>query len=157
MKITILIILLLFQIPFFMTGQNDNNFEIQADKVDVGSNGEIQIFTEKFNVWVKSLKNDTLKTDLKPERMINNFILFSEDGLMMKDLKFHSVESCKNEIVANLPSRENKTEENDWIYVTLESQVNKSQLIDILNFLREKNIEYRFGQEDEFIPKMIKQ
>jgi hypothetical protein len=157
MNRTFLILILLFQTSFFMTGQNDDNFEIQADKVVGTSNSEIQIFKKKFNKWVISSQDDSFKTDLKPERMINNFILFSEDGLMMKDLKFHTVESCKNEIIANLPSQENKTEENDWIYVTLESQVNKSQLIDMLNFLREKNIEYRFGQEDEFIPKMIKQ
>ncbi|WP_299436537.1 hypothetical protein [uncultured Maribacter sp.] len=137
-----------------MTGQNDDNFEVQADAT---SNTEIQIFQEKFNVWVKSFNNDSLKTDFKSERMINNFILFSEDGLMMKDLKFHSAESCKNEIIANLPNTENKAEENDWIYVTLESQVNKPELIEILTFLREKKIEYRFGQEDEFIPQMIKQ
>lgn len=137
-----------------MVGQNDNNFEIQADKP---SSRELQIFKEKFNVWIKSIKNDSLKTDFKPERMINNFILFSEDGLMMKDLKFHSAESCKNEIIANLPSRENKAKEKDWIYVTLESQVNKSELIAVLTFLKEENIDYRFGQEDEFIPQMIKQ
>jgi len=140
-----------------MNGQNDENFDIQADKVDTNSNEEIQIFTEKFNAWINSLNNDTLRTDLNPERMINNFILFSEDGLMMKDLKFHSVESCKSEIISNLPSTENKKEENDWLYVTMESQVNKPELIKILDFLREKNIDYHFGKEDEFIPKMIKQ
>ncbi|WP_422079683.1 hypothetical protein [Ulvibacterium sp.] len=140
-----------------MAGQNDNSFDIQADKVEETSNSEIQIFKKKFEKWVKSFQNDSLKPNLKVERMINNFILFSEDGLMMKDLKFHTVESCKNEIIANLPSREGKTEEKDWVYVTLESQVNKSQLIEVLSFLREKNIEYQFGQEDEFIPKMIKQ
>ncbi|WP_282115934.1 hypothetical protein [Cellulophaga baltica] len=139
-----------------MTGQNDENFEVQADKVDATSHEEIQIFTEKFNTWVKSLKNDTLTTELKSESMINNFILFSEDGLMMKDLKFHSVESCKNEIISNLPNREDKPEENDWIYVTMESQVNKTELTAILVFLKEKNIDYQFGREDEFIPKFIK-
>ncbi len=136
-----------------MSGQNDNNFEVQAD---AASNTELQVFQKKFNVWIQSIKNDTLKTVYKPERMINNFILFSEDGLMMKDLKFHSSESCKTEIIASLPNQENKADEMDWIYVTLESQVNKTELIEILTFFREKNIEYRFGQEDEFIPQMIK-
>lgn len=136
-----------------MTGQNDNNFEVQAD---AASNTELQVFQKKFNVWIQSIKNDTLQTVYKPERMINNFILFSEDGLMMKDLKFHSPESCKTEIIASLPNQENKADEMDWIYVTLESQINKPELREILTFFREKNIEYRFGQEDEFIPQMIK-
>ncbi|WP_405246808.1 hypothetical protein [Cellulophaga sp. Asnod2-G02] len=150
---TKLLIIILFQIPFLMTGQNDNNFEVQADAT---SNTELQVFQKKFNIWIQSIKNDTLKTVYKPERMINNFILFSEDGLMMKDLKFHSPESCKTEIIASLPNQENKADEMDWIYVALESQVNKPELIEILTFFREKNIEYRFGQEDEFIPQMIK-
>ncbi|QXP52619.1 hypothetical protein [Cellulophaga sp. HaHa_2_1] len=153
MKRKLLVIIILFQIPFLMTGQNDNNFEVQAD---AASNTELQVFQKKFNVWIQSIKNDTLKTVYKPERMINNFILFSEDGLMMKDLKFHSPESCKTEIIASLPNQENKADEMDWIYVTLESQVNKPELIEILTFFQEKNIEYRFGQEDEFIPQMIK-
>lgn len=73
---------------------------------------------------------------------------------MMKDLKFHSVASCKNEIMVNLPTMENKLGENDRIFVTLESHVNKNQLIEILEFLKEKKIDYRFGKEDEFIPKI---
>ncbi|MDO6854857.1 hypothetical protein Q4599_14795 [Cellulophaga lytica] len=153
MKRKLLVIIILFQIPFLMTGQNDNNFEVQAD---AASNTELQVFQKKFNVWIQSIKNDTLQTVYKPERMINNFILFSEDGLMMKDLKFHSPESCKTEIIASLPNQENKADEMDWIYVTLESQINKPELREILTFFREKNIEYRFGQEDEFIPQMIK-
>lgn len=153
MKRKLLVIIILFQIPFLMTGQNYNNFEVQAD---AASNTELQVFQKKFNVWIQSIKNDTLQTVYKPERMINNFILFSEDGLMMKDLKFHSPESCKTEIIASLPNQENKADEMDWIYVTLESQINKPELREILTFFREKNIEYRFGQEDEFIPQMIK-
>lgn len=153
MKRKFLFIIILSQIPLLMTGQNNNNFEVQAD---AESNTELQVFQKKFNVWIQSIKNDTLKTVYKPERMINNFILFSEDGLMMKDLKFHSPESCKTEIIASLPNQENKADEMDWIYVTLESQVNKPELIEILTFFREKNIEYRFGQENEFIPLMIK-
>lgn len=153
MKRRLLIIIIIIQIPFLINGQNDNNFEVQ---VDAASNTELQVFQKKFNLWIQSVKNDTPKTVYKPERMINNFILFSEDGLMMKDLKFHSPESCKTEIIASLPNQENKVDQTHWIYVTLESQVNKPELIEILTFFREKNIEYRFGQEDEFIPQMIK-
>ncbi|WP_430968553.1 hypothetical protein [Spongiimicrobium sp. 2-473A-2-J] len=156
MNKTVIGILLIFQIPIFMVGQHDDTFEIQGDKIDSTSNSEIQLFADKFNLWLKSSNTDTLYTDLLPERMVNNFVLFSEDGLMMKDLKFHSIESCKKEIISNLPSLKNKDGENYWIYVTMESQINKTQLIEILKFLRENKIDYQFGQEDEFISKMIK-
>ncbi|MEK6152150.1 hypothetical protein WIW50_02765 [Flavobacteriaceae bacterium 3-367] len=150
------IIIILFQLPILIIGQNNNTFEIQGEKLDSTSNSELQTFTSRFNNWVDSLKNDTPTLELKPERMVNNFILFSEDGLMMKDLKFHSVASCKKEIMENLPITENGSGENDWIFVTLESHVNKKQLIEMLEFLKEKKIDYQFGKEDEFIPKMIK-
>ena len=45
----IIIILLLIQITVCMTAQNDETFEIQADKVDSNSNIEIQNFHKKFN------------------------------------------------------------------------------------------------------------
>ena len=153
--IRVVIIILLLQVPIAMIGQNNNTFEIQGERVDSTSNPELQIFTNKFKNWVDSLKNDTLISNLNPRRMVNNFILFSEDGLMMKDLKFHSVASCKNEIITNLPVSENNLGENAWIYVTLESQVNKNELIEMLEFLKEQKIDYQFGKEDEFIPKMI--
>ncbi|WP_159076363.1 hypothetical protein [Flagellimonas amoyensis] len=149
------IIILLFQVPILMIGQNNGTFEIQGEKLDSTSNSELHAFTSKFNSWVDSLKNDPLSLGLKPERMVNNFILFSEDGLMMKDLKFHTVASCKNEIMANLPFTENKPGENNWIFVTLESQINRNQLIEILEFLKEMKIDYQFGKEDVFIPKII--
>ena len=38
----------------------------------------------------------------------------------------------------------------------MESQVNKNELINILEFLRKENIEYQFGKEDEIIAKMNK-
>ena len=147
-------LVIVFLLPILMFGQNNSSFEVQADNP---TNTELKIFKERFNIWVKSINNDSPKTDFKSERMILNFIMFSEDGLMMKDLKFHTVESCKNEIIANLPNQDKENGENDWIYVTLESQVNKTEMIEILTFLKEKNIDYRFGQEDEFITKFIKQ
>lgn len=86
--------------------------------------------------------------------MVNNFIIFSDDGLIMKDFDFHSVESCKKQILENLPVDENKQK---WIFVTMESHVSKSELIEILEFLKEQKIECQFGRDDEFVPKIIKQ
>ncbi len=109
---TIVAILLLFQIPICTVGQHDEAFEIQADKVDSTSNPDIQIFADRFNLWIKSLNTDAPNYNLIPERMVNNFILFSEDGLMMKDLKFHTIESCKGEVISNLPKLKSKDGEN---------------------------------------------
>lgn len=150
----IITILLLIQIPFYMAAQNDETFEIQADEVDSNSNIEIQKFYKKFNLWIESIGKDSTKAAMDEKGMVNNFIIFSEDGLIMKDLDFHSVASCKKQILENLPIEERKTK---WIYVTMESHVNKSELIEILEFLKEQNIEYQFGREDEFVPKIIKQ
>lgn len=153
MKKNLKIIALLFHISFLATAQNNGNFEID---VDSSSNPDIKIFQEKFNIWFNNRDNDSIKSIYNPERMIQNFIIFSEDGLIMKDLKFHSVESCKKKIIANLPQKKISSNQKDWIYVTLESQVNKQQLKKILAFLRIKNINYRFGEEDDFAPSMIK-
>ncbi len=150
----IITILLLIQIPIYMAAQNDDSFEIQADKVDSNSDIEIQKFHKKFNSWIESIGKDSTKTTLDEKGMVNNFIVFSEDGLIMKDLDFHSVESCKKQILENLPVDENKQK---WIFVTMESHVNKSELIEILEFLKEQKIEYQFGSEDEFVPKIMKQ
>ena len=150
----IITILLLIQIPIYLAAQNDESFEIQVDKVDSNSNIEIQKFHKKFNSWIESIGKDSTKTTMDEKGMVNNFIVFSEDGLIMKDLDFHSVESCKKQILENLPVDKNKQK---WIFVTMESQVNKSELIEILEFLKEQKIEYQFGSEDEFVPKIMKQ
>ena len=149
----ILTILILMQIPFCVLAQHEETFEIQADKVDSNSDAEIQLFYEKFNLWIKSLETDAAKIEKDESDMVDNFIIFSEDGLLMKDLDFHSVESCKNQILENLPI--GKTNEK-WIYITMESQVNKLELIEILKFLKVHNIDYHFGVEDEFVPNLMK-
>jgi len=82
--------------------------------------------------------------------------MFSEDGFMMKDFKFHSVASCKKEILSSLSQKQTPLNGVPWIYVTLESQVNKKELIAILEFLREHGINYEFGDEDNFIPEILK-
>lgn len=155
MNQVLITILLIIQIPFFMAAQNDETFEIQADKVDSNSNPEIQEFYRKFNLWIESIGKDSVKLNLIEELMVDNFIIFSEDGLIMKDLGFHSVESCKERILEGLPKQEVNKVQYSWIYVSLESQVNKRELIEILEFLKEQNIEYQFGTEDEFVTKLI--
>ena len=156
MKNILITILLIIQIPFLLIAQNDETIEIQIDEIDSTSNSEIQIFNEKFNTWVKSIDDESLKPNLNVKRMVNNFIIFSEDGLIMKDLDFHSVKSCKEQILMNLPNSKVDNDENNWIYVAMESQINKSELIEILTFLKEKNIDYQFEREDEFVMKIIK-
>ena len=149
----IITILLLIQIPIFMAAQNDETFEIQADKVDSNSNIEIQKFYEKFNSWIERIGKDSTNIEMDEKTMVNNFIIFSEDGLIMKDLDFHSVESCKKQILENIPNGE---KESKWIYVTMESHVNKNELIKVLKFLSVQKIDYQFGKEDEFVPKIMK-
>ncbi len=156
MNRAIITILLIIQIPLFTAAQNDKTFEIQADKVDSNSNSEIQLFYGKFNSWIGSIGKDSAKIKLNEKLMVNNFIIFSEDGLIMKDLSFHSTESCKNKILETLPKHGAVNVQNNWIYVSLESHVNKRDLIEILDFLKEQNIDYQFGREDEFVPKLMK-
>jgi len=133
--------------------QNEQSFEIQADKVDSNSNIEIQIFYDKFNSWIDSFHKDSAKTQRDEKAMINNFIMFSEDGLIMKNFSLHSVESCKKQIMIDSP---NGNYDSKWIYVSMESHVNKRELIEILEFLKEQRIEYIFGFEDEFVPLFLK-
>ncbi|MCC6411669.1 MAG: hypothetical protein IT270_08420 [Saprospiraceae bacterium] len=89
--------------------------------------------------------------------MVNNFVIFSEDGLIMKDLKFHSAESCKKQSLDNLPGQKQEERGNLWMFVSQESHVNNSDLVEILQFLREQNIDYQFGREDDFVPKLLKE
>lgn len=137
-----------------LKAQLDETLEIQAEMVDKNSNSEIQQFYKKLNLYVESIGKNSPNLNLPEELMIKNFIIFSEDGLIMKDLNFHSVESCKKQILESLPKHEVNKTHAKWIYVDLESHVNKRELIDILKFLKEHKIEYQFG-EDEIIEKLI--
>ena len=151
------IILLTIHIPFLILGQNDETIEIQVDKIDSNSNSEIQKFHKKFNSYIESKEKGLTKIKLKEENMINNFIVFSTDGLIMKDFEIHTTESCKKQILQCRPKpTSNKSIQSYWIFVSMESQVNKNELINILEFLRKENIEYQFGEEDEIIAKMNK-
>ena len=149
-------IFVVFKFALFMAAQNVETFETQAEKIDSTYNPELQIFNQNFNNWVNSLSDESLKLSLNDKMMINDFIIFSEDGLIMKDLGFHSIKSCKERIVASLPTTEMDSESKNWVYISMESQINKSDLIEMLVFLREQQIDYQFGMEDEFVPKLIK-
>lgn len=143
-------------IPSISLGQNSEVFEIQADKIDTTINEEIQAFYEKFNLWIKSIENDSIILRIDEKLMLNNFIMFSQDGLLMKDLKFHSVESCIKQILEELHNKEAPKNEYNWIYVTLESQIDKRELISILEFLKKNSIDYRFSNEDTIVSKFVK-
>jgi hypothetical protein len=148
----IIIILLTIQVPFFMMGQNDETIEIQFDKVDSNSNIDIQKFHKKFNSYIDSKETGLAKINLNEETMINNFIIFSEDGLIMKDFNFHTIESCKKQILLSRPKpTSNKSIQSNWIFVSMESHVNQNELIKILEYLSKENIEYQFGEEDEIM------
>ena len=153
MKLILFSILLFIHLPFSGFGQFDETLEVQIERVDSNSNVELQIFQKRFNLWIESIKKKTTSIELDKKLMIDNFIIFSEDGLIMKDISdFHTVTSCKKEILRALPDNTQNFGNNNWIYVSLESHVNKIELIEILEFFKQKKIDYYFGIEDEFVP-----
>lgn len=151
----IITILSIIGSTFFVYGQHEEIIEIQAEKVDDNSNFEIQEFYKKLDLYVNSIGKNTENSSLSLELMINDFIIFSEDGLIMKDLNYHSVESCKAKIIENFPKNILNVLKAKWIYVSLESHVNKRELTAILKFLKGNNIEYHFANDEE-LEKMIK-
>ena len=70
----------------------------------------------------------------------------------MKDMLFHDVESCKEKILEDAQLIKIKTPSKKWISVDMESQVDDGELLAILRFLREKEIDYYFRSENEFLP-----
>lgn len=147
----IVIILLLVKVPLIIVAQHGETLELQIETDDLSA--EIQIFYEKFDLWLESTEGDSTKLELNESLMINNFIIFTEIGLIMKDLDFHTAESCKARILNSLPMIE--TNNKSWIYVSLESQVNKADLVEILKFLKDQNIDYIFENEDLFVAKLM--
>ena len=148
---TVLIFFLLFQIPLFLPAQVSLTFGIPP----TDSTRDVQRFQQKFEAWLAGTAKDSIRRD--EANMVNNFVIFSEDGLIMKDLKFHSAESCKKQILDNLPGQKQEERGNLWMFVSQESHVNNSDLVEILQFLREQNIDYQFGREDDFVPKLLKE
>lgn len=151
-KVKLKIITFLLMVPFILVAQDEEIYEVQFANLDTNSNQELEIFQMKFDDWIREFDKDSTQTIYNKGSMVNNFIIFSQDGLIMKDLNFHTVESCQKQILDNLPIEE----EQYWIYITIESQVNKSELIEILDFLKEKKIDYRFGNEGDFVPYIMK-
>lgn len=148
----IIIVLFIIQIPFLALAQYDESLEIQFYKVDSIANSDIQKFYIKFNLYFESRQKGVDKIHLNKEAMVNNFVIFSEDGLIMKDLNFHSVESCKKQILESRPKPiHDRMVHANWIFVSMESHVNKRELIEILEFLKNENIEYQFGEDNEIM------
>ncbi len=127
--------------------QSNQSFDIEND----GKKDEnVRQFYAKFNAYIDGLRDTTHKaTPSDPKKMIQNFVIFSEDGLIMKDLKFHSQESCKENILLGwkaLGKRKTKA----WMYVDLESHVNLDDLKSILAFLKKHKIDYQFGPDGAY-------
>ena len=91
----LLILLFLSLSQSMLNAQEVSSFAIEADVVGESTHTELLRFSKRFDAWISSKQDNTPKITLRKECMLNNFIMFSEDGLMMKDFKFHSVESCK--------------------------------------------------------------
>ena len=154
MKYLIFFLAIIFNLTTLkIIAQNNGTFEIEAVSVESIDNQDVKLFYNKFNEFLQLKQKDGEQIDIN---MINNFIIFSEDGLIMKDLEFHSVESCKKEIKSDQDLLNIEPDGKSWIYVSLESHVNEQELENILNFLRQNKIQYKFGHEDKFVPLITK-
>ena len=113
-------------------------------------------FGIKYRSFIRTINAPSEKVSYDSTLMINNFIVFSEDGLIMKDSEFHSVDSCKNFLERSLPMKVLKENQNYWVFISVESWVSRIQLTSILLYFDEKNIEYIFGTYDELNSIIIK-
>lgn len=148
----IIIIISAIQMSLPATAQSTETIEIHTSTKDTSSNAELQNIYNKFNDWVITISNGVTKFFNNQDNMVNNVIMFSEVGLLMKDLDLHPIESCKKLISLNLPKNKSKM----LIYIAIESQLNKNELIEILTFLKDKIIDYYFGDEKDIIALFIK-
>ncbi len=152
----LLVFLVSFFGPFFIIAQNEEVLEYEVDTIGSSSDFELKNFYNNFDTWIKAIEKGSPIVKPTKEKMINNFIIFSEDGLIMKDLDFHSVENCKEQLLAGLLKRtDGNKNQNYWIYVGMESQVNKKELTTILKFLKNQKIQYLFAQEEEIISSTV--
>ncbi len=149
-KIRFLFCLLTALYSVEVIAQFEHKFEFQTANRASIKNEDVKIFYDRFNTYIDKLKDSTQKADSPdPQNMISNFVIFTEEGLVMKDLEFHSVENCKQNIL--LGKAELGTDKiNPWLYVDLESHANLADLESILSFLRERGIEYAFGRDEEY-------
>ncbi|MBC7776627.1 MAG: hypothetical protein H7246_14435 [Phycisphaerae bacterium] len=80
--------------------QFEQSFELQRTSSASLKNEDVKIFYDRFNAFIDALQDSTYKAKyLDPQKMISDFVIFTEEGLIMKDLKFHSAESCKKNIL----------------------------------------------------------
>lgn len=134
--------------------QFGQSFEVQANSGASTQNEDVKIFYAKFDAFIAQLKDSTT-TRPDPRNMISNFVIFTETGIIMNDLEFHSVESCKKNIQLGKAALGPEIVQ-PWLYVDLESHINRRQLESILAFLRTSGIEYQFGKDEDYHP-LVKQ
>ena len=131
--------------------------EYEDVNLDSTELNEINEFCLRFENYFKIfLAKQTVADTINENGKLNEFVIFSEDGLIMKDLDFHSVESLKQRLKETIAKKVASGENSDkyWIYVTMESHVNARELVESLKFFRENNIDYHFTSDD-VIEKLI--
>lgn len=127
--------------------EGEETFVIEAKQVTSQDPLLLQHFQQRWEEWVEALPNEN-KQQWPIEGKVNNFVVFSEDGLIMKDSNYHSIASCKEQILADAPLAARQK----WMYVSLVSHVNRKELLAILSFLEEQQITYRFAREGDLVP-----
>ena len=153
-------LLLLFCVGSFFTlnAQNEPTMEIEANSSKSISDARLKKFYERFEAFISSLSDgqyDKYKVETDYS-MIPDYIVFSGDGLIMKRSQFVSVETCKSRLEKYLSGMKKKFRTKAWIFVNMESHVNKNKLIEVLTNLDKLKIEYRFGIEDYYVPMIHK-
>jgi len=84
-RINLNIVVTLLVLPIFLNAQREEIFEIQANKIEVSDNLEIKAFKKKFNDWINKICKGTTEAIVNDLSMVDDFIIFSQDGLLMKD------------------------------------------------------------------------
>lgn len=154
-RLNLYLLLLLCVGSFFaLKAQDGPTMEIQANSPKSISDPTLKKFYERFEAFIGSLSDgqyDKYKVQAD-DTMIPDYIGFSEDGLIMKGSEFVSVEACKSRLEKYLAGMKKKFRKKAWIFVSMESHVNKNELIEALETLDKLKIEYRFGIEDYYVP-----
>jgi len=140
--------------PIVAVAQNDEFIEVETHNRTSDNNILIQKFYKKMNKWISLIENKTTLPKLNKKNQIKDFVIFSEDGLIMNDLNFHNVQSCKHRILKHLSQFKNKNNTGYWLYIGLESHVSKIELIQVLEFFENQKIDYYFANDDELLPLM---
>lgn len=153
-----LLLLLLMGSFFILNAQDGPTMEIEANSSKSINDARLKKFYERFEEFISSLSDgqyDKYKVDVD-DTMIPDYIVFSGDGLIMKRSQFVSVEACKSRLEKYLSGMKKKFRTKAWIFVSMESHVNKNKLIEVLTNLDKIKIEYRFGIQDFYVPMIHK-